>query len=105
MWGSRIFNEANTAADRRMFRSARRRIERRKERIKILQSLLLDDMEKEYPNFFPMIKETSYVEEDKTISELIFGKKYNLFSEENFTNKKYYDNFPTIYHLRNYLLK
>ena len=45
MWGSRIFNEANTAADRRMFRSARRRIERRKERIKILQSLLLDDME------------------------------------------------------------
>ena len=104
MWGSRIFNEANTAADRRMFRSARRRIERRKERIKILQSLLLDDMEKEYPNFFPMIKETSYVEEDKTISELIFGKKYNLFSEENFTDKKYYDNFPTIYHLRNYLL-
>ena len=29
MWGSRIFNEASTAADRRGFRSTRRRLERR----------------------------------------------------------------------------
>ena len=104
MWGSRIFNEANTAATRRGFRSARRRLERRKERIKILQSLMLDDVEKEYPNFFPMLKETSNVEEDKTFAELISNKKYNLFSEEKFTDKKYYSEFPTIYHLRNYLI-
>ena len=52
MWGSRIFTEANGASVRRNFRSNRRRIERRKERINILQSLLLDDMEKYYPNFF-----------------------------------------------------
>ena len=65
MWGSRIFNEASTAAARREFRSTRRRLERRKERIKMLQSLMLDDMEKEYPNFFPMLKETSNTIEDK----------------------------------------
>lgn len=104
MWGSRIFNEASTAADRRGFRSARRRLERRKERIKILQSLMLDDMEKEYPNFFLMLKETSSVNEDKTLSELILGKKYNLFSEKDFTDQNYYHQFPTIYHLRSYLV-
>ena len=104
MWGARIFNEASTAANRRTFRSSRRRLERRKERIKILQSLMLDDMEKEYPNFFPMLKETSNVYEDKKISELIFGKKYNLFSENGFTDESFYDRFPTIYHLRNYLI-
>ena len=33
MWGSRLFDEAETAAKRRGFRSARRRLDRRKERI------------------------------------------------------------------------
>lgn len=104
MWGSRTFNEASTAADRRGFRSTRRRLERRKERIKMLQSLMLDDMEKEYPNFFPILKETSNVMEDKTLSELILGRKYNLFSEQGYTDQNYYGQFPTIYHLRNYLV-
>lgn len=104
LWGSRIFNEASTAANRRSFRSTRRRLERRKERIKILQSLMLDDMEKEYPNFFPILKETSNVMEDKTLSESMLGKKYNLFSEKSFTDQNYYYEYPTIYHLRNYLV-
>ena len=75
MWGARIFDEGSTAAQTRMFRGTRRRIERRKERINILQSLLLDDMEKEYPNFFPMLRETSKTKEDKN-SDSINGKKY-----------------------------
>ena len=41
MWGARIFDEGSTAAQTRIFRGTRRRIERRKERINILQSLLL----------------------------------------------------------------
>lgn len=44
MWGAAIFNEAQTAKETRTFRAARRRINRRKERINILQSLILDDM-------------------------------------------------------------
>lgn len=104
MWGSRIFTEANGASVRRNFRSNRRRIERRKERINILQSLLLDDMEKYYPNFFPMLKESSNVIEDKNYSLDLFGKKYNLFSENDYTDQNYFKQFPTIYHLRNYLV-
>lgn len=51
MWGSRIFPEASTQAQRREFRSSKRRLTRRKERINILQSLMCEDIEKEYPNF------------------------------------------------------
>lgn len=104
MWGSRIFEEANTAAQRRSFRSAKRRLNRRKERINILQNMLKSDMEKEYPNFFHILKDSSLDFEDKKITNIVDGKKYNLFDEEGNTDKKYYKKFPTIYHLRNYLV-
>lgn len=105
MWGSRIFEEAKTAAGTRNFRSTKRRLSRRKERINILQSLMIDDMEREYPNFFQMLRETSLDYEDKIASEAISDKKYNLFSSENETDKNYYDKFKTIYHLRKYLMQ
>ena len=104
MWGSRIFEEAQTAANRRNFRSSKRRLLRRKERINMLQSIINEDMEKEYPNFFPMLKESSLDWEEKNIAGVIDGKKYNLFAEENNTDRNYYAKFPTIYHLRNYLV-
>ena len=105
MWGSRIFDEAKTAKDRRTSRSARRRLDRRKERIKILQSLIQNDMEKEFPNFFQMLKETSLTEDDKIISDKIQGIKYNLFSDVKDTDNSYYKEYPTIYHLRKYLIE
>lgn len=104
MWGARIFNEANTAKETRIFRGTRRRINRRKERINILQSLIYDDMDKEYPNFFQLLKESSLTFEDKIISKSLLGKKYNLFSDKEITDVNYYHNFPTIYHLRKYLI-
>lgn len=102
LWGSRIFNEANTAANRRNFRSTRRRIERRRERINMLQSLLQDDMEQLYPNFFPRLRNSSLVYTDKNKS--IFDKNYNLFDEEYLNDEEYYARFPTIYHLRHELV-
>lgn len=105
MWGARIFEEAHTAETRRNFRSARRRADRRKERINILQSLLKDDMDKEYENFFPMLRNTYLVPEEKSFEYEMNGKKYNLFSDSNFTDENYYKKFPTIYHLRNYLVE
>lgn len=104
MWGSRIFSEAKTAKERRNFRSAKRRLYRRKERINILQSLLLEDIEKEYPDFFQMLREASLDYEDKITATSVLGVKYNLFSDENITDATYYNKFKTIYHLRNYLI-
>ena len=105
MWGSRIFNEAKPAKETRLFRSNRRRLDRRKERINILQSLIQEDMEKDFPNFFQLLKETSLDFEDKIESKNILGKKYNLFAEDNMTDENYYHKFPTIYHLRKYLIE
>ena len=93
MWGSRIFNEAEPAKNTRIFRSNRRRLGRRRERINILQSLIQDDMEKEFPNFFQLLKESSLDFEDKIESKNILGKKYNLFSDEQITDEKYYQRF------------
>ena len=103
-WGSHIFDEAKTAKDRRMYRGAKRRLTRRRERINILQSLLLEDLEKEYPNFLPLLRESSLTFDDKTESESILGVKYNLFSDKNMTDKTYFKEFPTIYHLRKNLM-
>ena len=103
LWGSRIFKEADTAKITREFRSNRRRTNRRKERINILQNLVRDDMEKEDSNFFQLLKETSLDFDDKINSKIISGKKYNIFSDEKITDKEYYKEFPTIYHLRKYL--
>ena len=105
MWGARIFNEAETAKETRNFRSSRRRIYRRRERINILQSLIYEDMEKENPNFFQLLKESSLTFEDKIISKSLSNKKYNLFSGETVTDIDYYRKFPTIYHLRKYLIE
>lgn len=37
MWGVRLFDEAKVAEERRTFRGARRRLDRKKERINLLQ--------------------------------------------------------------------
>lgn len=105
MWGARIFDEANTAKERRTFRSSKRRLNRRKERINILQSLMQDDIEKEYLNFLPLLRETSNIAEDKNIIQSMNGVKYNLFAEDELTDSAYYGYFPTIYHLRKYLIE
>ena len=41
LWGVRLFEEAKTATDRRMARSTRRRYDRRRKRIKLLQDGLM----------------------------------------------------------------
>ena len=105
LWGTRLFSEANTAAQTRAFRSSRRRNERRKKRIDILQSILKDDIDREYPNFLPLLRETSLTFEDKKIASEINGKKFNIFTNEKYTDMDYYRQFPTIYHLRNYLVE
>ena len=72
MWGARLFDEGDTAAQTRTFRGTRRRIERRRERVNILQSLLLDDMEREYPNVFPIPRPPQLIK----ISQSVFDNSF-----------------------------
>ena len=59
LWGVRLFDEATTASGRRSFRSTRRRYDRRRERISLLQKQFQSEMDKVDKNFFFKLKEHS----------------------------------------------
>ncbi len=106
LWGVRLFESAETAEERRMFRTARRRLDRRGWRINILQELFAEEISKVDPGFYLRMKESKYYPEDKrqedgTCPEL----PYTLFADADYTDKDYHKEFPTIYHLRKYLME
>lgn len=97
-WGVRMFEEAQTAAQRRGFRGVRRRLARRKQRITLLQNEFNDEIEKVDKNFFQRLNDSFYKKEDKLLQN-----HYTFFDDE-LTDKKYFEMFPTIFHLRKHLL-
>ena len=102
MWGSRLFDEGESAVVRRGFRSMRRRLERRKLRLKLLEELFADAMAQVDPTFFMRLRESKYHYEDKTTGH---SSKHILFINEDYTDQDYFKAYPTIYHLRAELMK
>lgn len=106
LWGVRLFESAKTAEVRRQCRTARRRLDRRNWRIELLQLLFVEEIMKVDEGFFLRLKESRYLPEDKLDRN---GKcpllPYALFVDTDYTDKDYYKAFPTIYHLRNWLMK
>ena len=99
MWGVRLFDEANTASERRQARISRRLNKRRKQRIEWLELIFDEEISKIDKSFFIRLKESSFLYEDKTQKF-----KYPLFNEQNYTDRDFYKNYPTIYHLRKELI-
>ena len=64
LWGVRLFEEARTAEERRNYRSTRRRYDRRRNRIKLLQNEFLNEINKVDTTFFTKMQESKYHEED-----------------------------------------
>ena len=101
LWGIRLFDEAKTAAERRTFRGGRRRLQRRKERITILQELFAEEISKVDMGFYQRLKESRLWEEDRSDN----NKQTNtLFNDIGFSDKEYHKRYPTIYHLRSELI-
>ena len=99
MWGTHLFDTGNTAAERRIFRTSRRRLKRKKKRIELLQTLFSEEISKKDFGFFQRLKESQYFIEDKTIKN-----KNILFMDKNYTDQDYHMEYPTIYHLRKALI-
>ena len=95
LWGVRLFEEATTAEERRGYRSSRRRLARRKWRLNLLEELFIQEIAKIDANFFLRLKESQYHYEDKT-----HQVPYAIFNDKDYTDKDYYKEYPTIYHLR-----
>ena len=99
LWGVRLFEEATTAEERRGYRSSRRRLARRKWRLNLLEELFTQEISQIDSNFFLRLKESQYHYEDKT-----HQVPYAIFNDNDYTDKDYYKEYPTIYHLRTKLM-
>jgi len=99
MWGSRLFEAANTAEGRRVLRTNRRRLQRRKWRIELLQELFAEEIGKVDSGFYQRMKDSMLWPEDKTERQI-----YSLFCDETYTDVDFYRDYPTIYHLRKALI-
>lgn len=100
LWGVRLFEKADTAANTRTFRSGRRRNDRKGMRLQILREIFEDEIKKVDKNFYERLDESKFWAEDKKV----YGK-YSLFNDKNFSDKQYFEKFPTIFHLRKYLME
>ena len=102
LWGSRLFDSAVSAAERRGFRTQRRRLDRRKYRIYLLQCLLNNMVKEKDEYFFLRMKESFLQMEDKS-EELYFPY---LFKETKGIGiyQRGENRFATIYHLRQKLI-
>lgn len=98
-WCSRVFDEANTAVERRTNRISRRRREREVARLGVLRELFSDEINKVDEGFFTRLDESKYHIEDRDNQQ-----PYALFADTGYTDKNYFDDYPTIFHLRNELL-
>ncbi|VWL85950.1 type II CRISPR RNA-guided endonuclease Cas9 [Oceanivirga miroungae] len=99
MWGSRLFDEASPANERRAFRSSRRALKRKKWRLDILKLFFKDELDKIDNTFLMRLDESNLYLEDKNSNI-----KFTLFNDKDFNDTDFYKKYKTIYHLRNELV-
>ena len=97
-FGAVLFDGADTAADRRAARSARRRLDRREQRIDLLQMLMNDEIAKVDPLFFIRLNETFLHEEDRKYP-LLYGTLPSSVWLDGSPSE-----YKTVYHLRRMLI-
>ncbi len=99
LWGVRMFGEALDASERRAFRTNRRRLHRRNERISLLKDIFSEPMSQIDGSFFYRLENAMLHDDDKKEPF-----KYTLFNDLEFNDSGYYKKYPTIYHLRKHLI-
>ena len=99
LWGVRLFDEANSCQERRSMRISRRMKQRRKDRIDYVKKTFADAINKVDPDFYSRLNDSFYHMEDKSVEQ-----PYSLFADPDYTDKEYYEQYPTIFHLRSELI-
>lgn len=92
VWGVSLFEEAKICDERRSFRTARRRLDRRQQRIHLLQELFAPEIGKIDQNFYRRIAESALLREDAQES-------YSVFCDRSYSDAEYHHEYPTIHHL------
>lgn len=94
-WGSVIFDQASLKEERRKFRSARRRLDRRQNRVFLLQEIFAKEIHKIDERFYIRISESRLWRDDTSNA----NDKCVLFNDKDYSDKEYYSEYPTIHHL------
>lgn len=102
-WGTKLFQQAKSAAERRTFRTTGRRLARRKYRLALLQSeeLFGKEINKIDNTFFLRLRQSNLYNEDKDDE---IKNLFPLFKTKQL-EKSFYKTYPTIWHLRYALYK
>ncbi len=95
MLGVHLFDSAQTAAERRSFRTARRRLNRKQQRITILNEIFAKEIGKIDSRFFIRLKESGLHRDDASD----INDEHIYFVGEDYSDKDYYKQYPTIHHL------
>lgn len=106
-WGVSLFEEAKTKENRRLKRTNRRRMVRKKLQDNWLRELFEVEIEKVDKDFFSRLRFSNLWKEDKILMNENLNSKYSLFNDELehiYTDRNYYQDFKTVYHLRQKLL-
>ena len=93
MWGVTLFDAANPSDERRGFRAARRRLDRRQQRITLLQGLFAEEIAKVDPFFYQRLRESALLKSDKTTPY------ENCIVECEWLDLQYHKEYKTIHHL------
>ena len=97
--GVRLYNEGQSAAERRMHRTARRRYGRRKWRLRLLEDFFDEHMAEVDDTFFARLKDSNISPKDdkKYRKSLLFPKSKGVTYQD---DGEFYKKYPTMYHLR-----
>ncbi len=101
-WGSRIFPTAEPASTARIYRGARRRYARRRWRLDLLEGLFQEAVAEVDPTFFTRLRQTHLLRNDR--DDAFREQAGMLFADSDFSERDYFKRFPTIYHLRQWLM-
>ena len=105
LWGVRMFEEAEDAKARKTFRASRRRLQRRNQRIKLLQELFAEEIYKVDQNFYKRLAFSQIKKEETLENGIQFDYSSTLFNDASLNDKIYFEKYPTIYHLRKELIE
>lgn len=101
MWGAGLFDAANTCLERRGFRTARRRLDRRQARVRLLREFFEAAINEVDPKFFTRIRESQLFAEHRTDTL----DNQTLFNDAAFKDTDFHGKYPTIHHLIVELMK
>lgn len=91
LWGVTLFEKAQLAKDRRTYRTMRRQIDRRQQRVALLEELFAPEIGKIDAKFFLRRRESALFPEDAPDGVRLF--------DGGITDEEYHRLYPTIHHL------